>query len=308
MTVHISANDLTILDAEPRVQDLRLAEALGFDRHRKIRELIRRNRAELGDYGEVFASQEPAPPHGGAPSEAFWLNEPQALLTCMFARTDNAAAVRRSLIEVFMEWRRTHANPAPGRPLGNPDADFAGAFGRQEAIAPAAELEPLLLNSKLKAVAIARSVFGKMTAQALWTELGLPFPAAPALPPERAVRAEAGDVLKRLLEAVVDPDSSETVRQLLIHALDDQPEAAAVLQSHAGIAVLEDEGRQGFLVANSHPRLTRLFAGTRWSGDWFVILRRLPGTSSGHRFSPDGVQRRGTFIPAAYLDPARIAA
>ena len=38
-------------EGEPRVLDLQLAEALGFERPRKIRDLIARNKAELGRFG-----------------------------------------------------------------------------------------------------------------------------------------------------------------------------------------------------------------------------------------------------------------
>jgi len=108
MNAIISLSDLVTTDAEPRVLDLRLSEALGFERPRKIRDLITRNMAEIEAHG-------PAPhrgalverPQGGTVEVTeYWLNEPQALLVCMFARTARAAEVRKNLIEVFMAWRR----------------------------------------------------------------------------------------------------------------------------------------------------------------------------------------------------------
>ena len=45
--------DLREFDGEPCVHDLRLSEALGFERPRKIRELIRRNESELTRYGLI---------------------------------------------------------------------------------------------------------------------------------------------------------------------------------------------------------------------------------------------------------------
>jgi hypothetical protein len=51
---------------------------------------------------------------GGRSGTAFLLNEPQALLICMFARTERAAAVRDQMIEVFMAWRRGQLAGAPG--------------------------------------------------------------------------------------------------------------------------------------------------------------------------------------------------
>lgn len=93
----------TEIDDEPRVQDLKLAETLGFDRTRKIRELIIRNEAELNIYGSL------APRRGKSRGQTFteyFLNEGQSLLLCMFSKTDKAATVRKMLIDVFMEYRR----------------------------------------------------------------------------------------------------------------------------------------------------------------------------------------------------------
>jgi len=92
----------TEFDNEPRVQDICLGEALGFARPRKIREIIERNLEEI----EVYGSS--APRRGAYRGNAFteyYLNEPQSLLICMFAKTVAAADVRKSLIDVFMEFR-----------------------------------------------------------------------------------------------------------------------------------------------------------------------------------------------------------
>lgn len=95
-------------DTEPRICVRRLGERLGFERPRKIRDLVERNLDELKTYGPT--------PHRGAMVEIgsgavrevqeYWLNEEQAILICMFARTSEAAAVRREIIQVFMAWRR----------------------------------------------------------------------------------------------------------------------------------------------------------------------------------------------------------
>ncbi|MFI3902603.1 hypothetical protein [Ochrobactrum sp. S1502_03] len=99
----ISVADLnTEIDKEPRVVDVRLGEALGFARPRKIREIIERNLEEI----EVYGSS--APRRGAYRGQSFteyFLNEGQALLICMFAKTVAAAAVRKALIDVFMEYR-----------------------------------------------------------------------------------------------------------------------------------------------------------------------------------------------------------
>jgi hypothetical protein len=99
---------LTIIDDEPRCRDLDLADRLGFDRPRKIREIIERNIEEIQTFG-------PAPrrgallvrPQGGAVDvEEYWLNEEQALLVSVLSKAKHAAAVRAMLIKVFVAWRR----------------------------------------------------------------------------------------------------------------------------------------------------------------------------------------------------------
>jgi len=90
------------IDNEPRVQDICLAGALGFARPRVIRELVTRNKEELNTYGSLAAR------HGKSRGQSFteyFLNEGQALLICMFAKTVAAAVVRKALIDVFMEYR-----------------------------------------------------------------------------------------------------------------------------------------------------------------------------------------------------------
>ncbi|WP_114094459.1 hypothetical protein [Thalassospira xiamenensis] len=107
-TLSVSDLETTITDAEPRICARHLGESLGFDRPRKIRDLIERNLEELRTYGPT--------PHRGAMvmigSGAkrnvleYWLNEEQALLICMFARTTRAQEVRREVIKVFTAWRQ----------------------------------------------------------------------------------------------------------------------------------------------------------------------------------------------------------
>ena len=106
---HLQTNDLTIIDDEtPRVRDVRLGEALGFDRPRKIRDLIIANLAELNSYGSTPRRGAMIEAGKGAKREVFeyWLSEEQALLITMFSRTERAAEARREIIRVFMAYRR----------------------------------------------------------------------------------------------------------------------------------------------------------------------------------------------------------
>lgn len=82
----------------------RPSSATGMAVPRKIRQnQIEANRAELETHGplrmELIQS-------AGRPSTAYYLNEEQALLVCMFSRTDKAAAVRKLVIDTFMAVRR----------------------------------------------------------------------------------------------------------------------------------------------------------------------------------------------------------
>lgn len=102
----LSLSDLnTTINHEPRISDMRIAEALDFKRHRKARELIERNRDELSSYGEI-AVEKQSVPHGGATFNVYYLNEGQALVICALSRTPKAAEVRKAIIEVFMAYRR----------------------------------------------------------------------------------------------------------------------------------------------------------------------------------------------------------
>lgn len=110
----LSVSDLnTTVNHEPRIHDITLGKALGFARHRAIRQIVERNLAELETYGSVA-------PHGvaqlrknGATHEVveYYLNEPQALLICMFSKTERAAMVRKEVIDVFMAYRRGILEP-----------------------------------------------------------------------------------------------------------------------------------------------------------------------------------------------------
>ncbi|WP_366656593.1 hypothetical protein [Fodinicurvata sp. EGI_FJ10296] len=99
----LSASDITTLDGEPRIVDLRIAERLGFARQRAIRDLIDRNRDELLSYGPLAARRGKS--RGQSYSE-FHLNEGQTLLVCMLARTPQAAAVRKEVIDAYIAFRR----------------------------------------------------------------------------------------------------------------------------------------------------------------------------------------------------------
>lgn len=111
------------LDGDPRVRDTDLAERLGFERPRVIRELIQRNIEEIEGFGRApcrTALVEQAMPRGGMKAvevHEYWLNEEQALLVSILSKAPNAPAVRAMLIRVFVAWRRGNIDkPKPVLP------------------------------------------------------------------------------------------------------------------------------------------------------------------------------------------------
>ena len=106
--------DLKVIEGDARVSDMRLGERLGFQRARKVREIIERNSDELKTYGTIALRRGDVSIGSGAKREVteYLLNEEQALLICMLARTAKAAAIRKEVITVFMGWRRGDVLPA----------------------------------------------------------------------------------------------------------------------------------------------------------------------------------------------------
>lgn len=112
-------NDLDTSSREPRVYDLTLARALGYEHARNVRRLIKSSRTELETHGELVAVHDRSggtgnllsgganrvTPKAGRPGTAFYLNEGQALVICALTRTATAAKVRGELIRVFMLYR-----------------------------------------------------------------------------------------------------------------------------------------------------------------------------------------------------------
>jgi hypothetical protein len=111
--VGISPVAVIEFNGEPRVLDEMLAKALGFSRTRKIRGLIDRHMDELSSFGAPRWRTKQVRSGRGRISEVreYLLTEQQALLISCFSDAPHAAAVRRSLIEVFVAWRHSHAAP-----------------------------------------------------------------------------------------------------------------------------------------------------------------------------------------------------
>src|SRR5215472_18023772 len=95
----ILVNDLQAIgeDKEPRIADRKLAEALGFERPRVIRELIHRSRRELERHG-ITPHRTAKSGMPGRPSHEFWLNESQALVICMRSDAPRAPDIRAEIV------------------------------------------------------------------------------------------------------------------------------------------------------------------------------------------------------------------
>jgi hypothetical protein len=301
MTAHISPTDLKLLDTEPRVQDLTLADALGFEDRHKIRDLIRRNSPELANHGEVCAivAQTTPPREGvsatvaetpsknGRPGTEYWLNEPQSLLICMFSRTDKAADVRKEIIEVFLAWRRGHHPPALPGPVPSTGDSIGG--------------EPLaVVTAKLGIVRESRLIHGVERARILWDRLGLPaVPGGPEL-----AAADGCAALAHLLDTL---GAGRDIHLGLRLAFNDDADAQGFLRE-LGLRIMEDQ--DGVVIGNNHPAVLQAFQGSRWDkGRHVAALRHVPGA---HKTGPMKFStitaHRGVFVPMDAVEQAAPAA
>jgi hypothetical protein len=94
---------LTPINGEPRVHDLILAERLGFDRPRKVREIIQRNLDKLLKFGHCPTVGRCIEIGNGAKREVeeYYLNQKQAIFICMKSETDKAFDVQVEIVHVF---------------------------------------------------------------------------------------------------------------------------------------------------------------------------------------------------------------
>lgn len=96
-----TALTLTPINGEPRVHDLALAERLGFDRPRNIRNIIKRNMAKLLKFGVCSTVKQTHTEAGGRPAEEYYLNQKQAIFVCMKSETEQAFDVQVEIVHVF---------------------------------------------------------------------------------------------------------------------------------------------------------------------------------------------------------------
>lgn len=169
MTGTAMSNDLFALsdlnsdfDGEPRIRDILLGERLGYERPRDVRKVIERNKKELGQHSRcaTVARLVERSGRGVQRVDEYWLNEAQALLVCMFARTEVAAQVRKALVEIFMAWREGRVTPAEATPPGIEDSDDALN----------------VMRAWVMLIREMRLVLGRRAAAAFWAVSPLPQP------------------------------------------------------------------------------------------------------------------------------------
>lgn len=114
--ITVSPFAVTVLDDEPRVRDLDLAERLGFSRPRAIRQMIERNLAELETYGPLATRRGKS---RGQEFTEYYPNEGQSLCISAISNTPTAPLVRRALITTFMALR--HGAAASGSVIAYDD-------------------------------------------------------------------------------------------------------------------------------------------------------------------------------------------
>jgi hypothetical protein len=294
----ITTADFIMHKGEPRLLDLRVAEALAYSQPRDIRKLIQRKMDELQRYGEVCATMAQTEgdegenratvarlhPKRGPMGAQFMLNEGQALLLCALSDTPKAPDARQMLIMGYMEWRRGQKT----QPSLDAPTDFMGQ--PFEITSDAAKIWDI----KLATVREARHLWGHERARAVWRQLGL------AVPPDTPVggQDEARDCLASLLGGEVH---GSPLRHLLMQAMDGDEATAQMLHVH-GIWVEDDE--DGFSIANRNTSLERIMQGTRYAGaKWSYTLRRFNGATASktRRYEPE-LTSRGTFLPSRVLD------
>lgn len=104
MVLHEAGLEFRSDDGEPRIRDLDLAERLGYERPRKIRDVIREAQ-KVNGFGICPASGQNHDGGRGRPAEEFWLTERQALFVTTRSGTEEAAEVTMLLVDAFIAVR-----------------------------------------------------------------------------------------------------------------------------------------------------------------------------------------------------------
>lgn len=204
---------------------------------------------------------------------------------------------RKPEAERFKRWLAHEVIPAIRK-----NGRFGPETGVSEPVPSEAVASLAVISLNLKLVKECRNLFGSERARGLWAELGLPeVPLAPPTAYDEAVQC-----LTHLLTAP-SHDGNASIRDTLELAFEDDLNASVHIQA-SGLRVVATPS-EGFVVANHHPRLAEIFAGTPWTrGRHARVLRRLAGSGISGSVRVDGVTRRGTLLAPDWLDEAKLFA
>jgi BRO family, N-terminal domain len=216
---------------------------------------------------------------------------------------------RKPEAEEFKRWLAHEVLPQIRRTGGYSDDPKISGF--EPVYSPNVDKEAPLA-ARIDAVRVAKTIFGRDAARALWQQLGLPVPQ----PSPWEGAGESARILGMIVEHAPDGGQGRSIKQMILDALEGDEEARLILLS-CGIRPTEDP--DGFYIAQAHPDIRRIFAGTLHAdGSWRIPLRRLSGNDKpGLRqsFSTRGpsvkfahFQSRAIWLPATVLDTASIAA
>lgn len=175
----------TTINHEPRIRDLRLAEALGMANPHAIRRLIERHREVLGTFGEVSHLDAKPNRRGGRPSKSFYLTKRQALYITAKSDTERAALVTIQMVELFESVTSGKGLPPSAAALTKADLDAIDLRARD-----LGEAEERRARAALTADALDRIRQGRPVDAAL---LSASPPSFPLLPPP-APRLDAGTI------------------------------------------------------------------------------------------------------------------
>lgn len=109
MILHEGGLEFHATDGEPRIRDLDLAEKLGYERPRAIRDIIR-DAEKVNGFGVCRVSRQTHGGLGGRPADEYWLTERQALFVTTRSGTEKAAEVTMMLVDAFIAVRRQLAH------------------------------------------------------------------------------------------------------------------------------------------------------------------------------------------------------
>ncbi|HET9063765.1 MAG TPA: hypothetical protein VFO62_10790 [Candidatus Binatia bacterium] len=104
MVLHEAGLEFRSEDGEPRIRDLDLAERLGYERPRKIRDIIREAQ-KVNGFGICPVSGQNHDGGRGRPADEYWLTERQALFVTTRSGTEKAAEATLMLVDAFLAVR-----------------------------------------------------------------------------------------------------------------------------------------------------------------------------------------------------------